>query len=146
MTEPSEAELILAQQKEAARELRGLIKDAGVAVAQLREAVAEAQVAAAGQVKAFEESYSTEANKAIDRVWKDVSRVIDGAEKRIIGKFDALMRMLTTPPKNIRDALGITTVDELVAMRADPDFAVSVAMADEQEVRRLPKAKGRRRR
>ena len=162
MTGGIEEDPILAVYRECARELRGLIKDADRATADLRAAVKEgqaaAETAAQDQMKRFETEYEKKAHKAFGELGDSLRRAHGTAEKRIFAKFDGLMKMLSTPPRALRDATGARDLDELVHMVTRPELSglISLQLArvdgpepvdgvEPMEVRRS-KPKGRRKR
>jgi hypothetical protein len=162
MTGAIEEDPILEVYRECARELRGLIKDAERVAADLRAALKEgqaaAETAAKDQIRRFGAEYQKLATKEFEDLGNALREAHETAEKRIFAKFDGLMKMLSTPPRALREATGARDLDELVHMVTRPELSglISLQLSRAEgpepvdgvapmEVRR-PKGKGRRKR
>lgn len=111
--------LALAKATATIRELRGLISDADRALRELRAQVEVARGAAANQITEHQENLRTEFKRDLDEMVEDLGKAQEGAEARILRKFDSLLKMMMVLPQDMQGP-GMTTLEDMVALHADP--------------------------
>lgn len=109
---------LLAEFREAVREMRGLLGDSDLACARLRKAQAEAEACAAGRVKAYEAEYQAEVDAGLARLGDSIRETVQAAEKRIFARFEHLLKAMTVIPGELREASGADNLDQLAAIIA----------------------------